>query len=93
MPSGVLAVLARQLPIAHADSFTEYTAGQTRWEHTTEIRQLYGYRDFSDAIAHFRLNRWLYALCWTGTDRPGVLFEHAAVWLLTHKGLLPGVTV
>ena len=36
---------------------------------------------------------WLYALCWTGTDRPGELFNRATTWLLTHKVLLPGVTV
>jgi hypothetical protein len=31
----------------------------------------------------FRLTRWLYALCWTGTDRPSVLFERATTWLAT----------
>ena len=39
------------------------------------------------------LNRWLYALCWTGTARPSVLFDRATAWLVTHKVLLPGVTV
>jgi hypothetical protein len=29
-------------------------------------------------------------LCWTGTDRPSVLFERATAWLVTHKVLLPG---
>jgi len=86
-------VLARQLDIAHAGCFTENAAGQTRREHTTEIRQLYGYHDFSNDAAQFLLNRWLSALCWTGTDRPGVLFDHATVWLITHKVLLPSVTV
>jgi hypothetical protein len=79
--------------IVQATSFTKYATGQTRWDHTTEIRQLYSYRDFSDGVSQFRLNRWLYALCWTGTDRPGLLFDHATVWLTTHKVLLPGVTV
>lgn len=40
-----------------------------------------------------QLGRWLYTLCWTGTDRPSVLFERAKDWLLTHKVLLPGTTV
>ncbi|MDF5922209.1 hypothetical protein P4133_31340 [Pseudomonas aeruginosa] len=31
------------------------------------------------------MSRWLYALCWTGTDRPGVLFERATSWLFTRK--------
>jgi TnpA family transposase len=93
VPTGILAVLARQLGIVQATSFTKYATGQTRWDHTTEIRQLYSYRDFSDGVSQFRLNRWLYALCWTGTDRPGLLFDRATVWLITHKVLLPGVTV
>jgi hypothetical protein len=37
----------------------------------------------------FRLNRWLYALCWTGTDRPSVLFDRAVAWLLANKVVLP----
>lgn len=93
VPTGVIAVLARQLGILQPECFTDYGTGQTRWEHTTEIRQQYGYRDFSAGFALFRLNRWLYALCWTGTDRPGVVFERASGWLITHKVLLPGVTV
>ena len=41
----------------------------------------------------FRLNRWLYAVCWTGTDRPSILFDRATAWLISHKVLLPGVSV
>jgi len=93
VPSGVITVLARQLRILQPECFAEYCAGQTRWEHTTEIREHYGYSDFSAAPWPFRLNRWLYALCWTGTDRPGMLFDRATFWLLAHKVLLPGVTV
>jgi TnpA family transposase len=93
VPSGVIAMLAYQLGILQPECFAEYQAGQTRWEHTTEIRQQYGYSDFSAAPWQFRLNRWRYALCWTGTDRPGMLFDRAALWLMTHKVLLPGVTV
>jgi len=93
VPARVLAVLAQQLAIPQAACFTPYAIGQTRWEHTTKIRALYGYRDFSDGVAQLHLNRWLYALCWTGMDRPGLLFERATVWLIVHKVLLPGVTV
>ena len=93
VPDGVLVVLAWQLGIERIDGFAEYRRSRQRWDHTGEIRQQYGYRDFSDALAQFRLNRWLYALCWTGTDRPGVLFDRATVWLIAHKVLLPGVTV
>jgi TnpA family transposase len=89
IPAGVLTGLARQLAIAQAACFTKYATGQTRWEHTTEIRQLYGYRDFSAGVPQFRLNRWLYALCWTGTDRPGRLFDRATAWLTPIKCCYP----
>ncbi|HGC5539661.1 TPA: DUF4158 domain-containing protein, partial [Klebsiella pneumoniae] len=63
-----------------------------RWIHAADIQTRYGYRHFTDHDVGFRLCRWLYALCWTGTDRPGVLFERATAWLLTQKVLLPGVS-
>src|SRR5271157_5715699 len=44
-------------------------------------------------VARFRLTRWLYALCWSGDDRPGPLIDRAAAWLIANKVLLPGVTV
>ena len=92
-PGAVVATLARQLGIEPAGGFAEYNAGRQRWKHEVEIRRRCGYREFSDAAVQFRLNRWLYALCWTGTDRPGMLFDRATAWLATHKVLLPGVTV
>ena len=39
-----------------------------RWRHGPRIRDRYGYRTFTDFGIAFRLNRFLYALCWTGTD-------------------------
>lgn len=93
VPATVPVVLAHQLGIKQAEGFAAYCTGEQRWEHAEEIRQQYGYLHFSDPFAQFRLNRWLYAVCWTGTDRPGALFERATTWLLSHKVLLPGVTV
>src|SRR5215831_10495488 len=93
-PPGVVAALARQLEVEHFRScFDYYCHGEGRWDHAAEIRKHCGFVEFSDPFAGFRLNRWLYALCWTGTDRPGALFDRATVWLLAHKVLLPGVTV
>ncbi len=92
-PPGVISFLAHQLRIPQPECFVYYCASEVRWDHAAEIRHHYGFRDFSDAAAQFRLNRWLYALCWTGADRPGLLFDRVTTWLITHKVLLPGVTV
>ncbi|HTF64358.1 MAG TPA: Tn3 family transposase [Edaphobacter sp.] len=92
-PPGVIACLARQLGIEQLGCFLSYREGEARWDHAAEIRQHCGFHDFNESSALFRLNRWLYALCWTGTDRPSVLFDRATAWLIAHKVLLPGVTV
>ena len=86
VPAGVVRYLAQQLRIADPSCLTRYRTSDQRWEHTAEIRRVYGYRDFLIPRVQFRLQRWLYALCWTGTDRPSVLFERATTWLLSHKG-------
>ncbi|MBU2572893.1 MAG: efflux RND transporter permease subunit [Elusimicrobia bacterium] len=93
VPAAILSLLARQLDIELPGDFAEYGASRQRWDHTVEIRRHCGYREFSDPSVRFRLNRWLYALCWTGTDRPGALFDRSITWLVTHKILLPGITV
>src|SRR3546814_7140251 len=70
-----------------------YCATKGRWRHGPRIRIHYGYRVFSDPGVAFRLHRFLYALCWTGTDRPSALFDAAATWLLEFKVMLPGLSV
>ena len=92
-PSGIVANVACQLSIGDPSGYAQYCAGEQRWEHAAEIRTRYGYHDFSGWSVQFRLNRWLYALCWTGTDRPTMLFDRATTWLVSHKVLLPGVSV
>jgi len=54
----------------------------TAREHAAEIRHVYGFRDFSDAGASFRLVRWLYQRAWLSTEPPRVLFDLATAWLL-----------
>lgn len=94
VPDAVLRTLSTQLNIAEfADFIGTYRTTRQRWQHTAEIRARHGYREFADTGNQFRLGRWLCALCWTGTDRPSVLFEHANSWLIGDKVLLPGVTV
>jgi hypothetical protein len=75
VPPVVIDCLARQLQIEQLSYFFHYRDSETRWDHAAEIRRHCAFRDFGDPGAQFRLNRWLYALCWTGTDRPGVLFD------------------
>lgn len=92
VPQLVLWTLAKQLRIEALDKAKAYSAGEQRWQHAIEIRTSYGYVEFTEPLIAFRFTRWLYALCWTGTDRPSVLFERATTWLVTHKVLLPGCT-
>lgn len=89
VPSSVLSFLAQQLYIEVDDNVYAYSTGEQRWQHASEIRRHYGYVEFTEQSIGFCLTRWLYALCWTGTDRPSILFERAINWLLTHKVLLP----
>ena len=92
VPSIVVQTLARQLQVTRLDQLPRYRTGDQRWEHAAEIRVRYGYREWADSAVGFRLSRWLYALCWTGTEQPGVLFDRTTTWLLAHKVILPGCT-
>lgn len=92
VPPAVLQTLAKQLHVEHDVAPRAYRFGERRWDHAAEIRDLYGYVDYTQREIGFRLTRWLYGLCWTGTDRPSVLFERAAGLLITHKVLLLGRT-
>jgi TnpA family transposase len=92
-PPGAVGVLAKQLGITDTGCLIQYAASERRRDHTAEIRERCGYRQFSDPRVQWRLARWLYALCWTGTDRPTTLFDRATAWLVGHKVLLPGATV
>jgi hypothetical protein len=90
VPDLVIHTLAKQLSIEVADRLSAYSIGEQRWQHAAEVRTRYGYVEITEHKIGFRLTRWLYSLCWTGTDRPSVLFERATTWLITHKVLLPG---
>lgn len=92
VPAAVINCLARQLQIEQLSCVFHYRDSETRWDHAAEIRRHCGFRDFGEPEPQFRLNRWLYALCWTGTDRPSVLFDRATTWLIAQKVLLPAVT-
>lgn len=93
VPELVLNTLAKQLEITNFEGLQIYNTGDQRWAHAKEIRVKYGYNEITTPIVGFRIIRWLYGVCWTGTDRPGVLFDRGKGWLLTHKILLPGISV
>jgi TnpA family transposase len=94
VPEVVVGYLCKQLGIRNGISLEDYLVRQnTRWEHTDEIRQCYGYSDFSEQPEHWRMVRWIYLKAWFGNERPSVLFDHATARLVARKILLPGVTV
>jgi len=96
MPDSVTAFLISQLGLKEAPclkGYFDHKNGQ-RIRHLAMIRERYGFTEFTDnGPARFRLSRWLYALCWSGDDHPGPLFERATSWLVVNKVLLPGVSV
>ena len=85
VPPKAVSFVGEQLNIPIAGALDLYRASRWRWHHPAEIREHYGYRDFSDRFTQFQLNRWLYALCWTGTDRPSTLFDRATACALAPK--------
>jgi Domain of unknown function (DUF4158) len=90
VPFPAVQMLAHQLGISNFDSLPTYRVGRQRWEHVVQIRDHFGYCEITEPLVGFRLARWLYVLCWSGTERPSVLFDRATAWLLAHKILLPG---
>ena len=95
IPEPVTAFLISQLGLKEVPSLKSYfDLGGQRKRHVALIRERYGFTEFSDnGPARFRLTRWLYALCWSGDDHPGLLIERATSWLVVNKVLLPGVSV
>ena len=93
IPWKIIERIAAQVHVDDISNYlSHYQQSEQRWRHATEIRIRYGYKEFNEKSIQFKLGRWLYALFWTGTDRPGLLFEQAVSWLLTNKVLLPGIT-
>lgn len=61
-PNGVVAFIGQQLGIRNRAAFEDYCQSVTRKAHPVEIRRRYGFRNFSDISARFRLNRSLCAM-------------------------------
>tara|TARA_R110002020_G_scaffold167497_2_gene355840 strand:+ start:125 stop:1117 length:993 start_codon:yes stop_codon:yes gene_type:complete len=92
-PTSVVSYAAEQLGLDDWGVIVAYANDRGRSRHIPRIRTRYGYRSFTYPGVSFRLSRFLYALCWTGTDRPSVLFDRAVSFLLANKVLLPGLSV
>lgn len=92
VPGPVVQSVAKQIGVSDSSCLDAYKKTEQRWRHTSEIRQRHSYLEFQARGVQFRLGRRLCAQCWTGTDRPSVLFEQARGWLFEHKVLLPGVS-
>lgn len=91
VPSSVVHYVAQQLAV-DPEVLAAYRRLESRWDHTREIRQAYGYHDFTDQPDHWRLVRWLYGRAWLTAERPSVLFDRATAWCVDQKVLLPGVS-
>ncbi len=92
VPWVVVEYLGRQLDIADPSVVKAYSERPaTQWEHTAEVRQVYGFTDFGGAEP--RLRDFLTARAWTRAERPSALFEQAVAWLRGEPVLLPGVSV
>ena len=80
VPSSVLQSLSHQLDIHTLDGLQSYRNGEQREEHVTKIRKRYGYGDITEPRVGFRMTRWLYGVCWTGTE-----FSHGLDPFSQHK--------
>jgi hypothetical protein len=93
IPAPVVAAVARQLNITDSGVLEGYRELAVRWHHTAEIRERYGYRDFTAQPGHFLFTAWLYRQAWADDVSPSVLFRAAHRHLLAEQILLPGHSV
>lgn len=94
VPPAVADYLAGQLGVADASAVKRYAERQsTQWEHAAEIRQAYGYRDFTDEGPQQEVRAFIDARAWTRTEGPRALFDQAVAWLREQKVLLPGASI
>lgn len=91
VPTEVVDYLAEQLGIDDPSCVKAYRAREmTRLEHAREIRDAYGFGEFTDAEPE--LVRWVDDRAWTTGDGPKALFNGAVAWLRERRVLLPGVS-
>lgn len=92
VPIAVRTFIAQQLGIG-TESLPQYMSRKaTRYSHSTEIQDFYGYHDFNAHPWRFRLTRLLYTRAWISNERPSLMFDFSTGWLIHNKVLLPGAT-
>lgn len=89
VPTAVVDFVAAQLEVDDPSCLKGYLARRsTRFEHATEITEVYGFSDF--AAAEAKLAAWIADRAWTTGEGPSALFDGAAGWLRERRVLLPG---
>jgi len=94
IPVGVVRYVAEQVaPTAETGELMRryVERDKTSLEHSWEIREALGYRDFPSAEPATR--EFLEARAWTRPERPSQLFDQVVAWLRSQRVLLPGVSV
>lgn len=93
VPAKTRMLVARQLDISDDCDLESYAQREnTRREHAKVICDHYEYHDFGRPPWRFRLARNLYARAWVCDERPSIMFDFAADWLIQHKVLLPATS-
>ena len=92
VPNNVLHFIAQQID-TDVENLAQYMSRKvTRYSHSSEIQDFYGYHEFNTPPWRFRLTRLLYTRAWISNERPSLMFDFATAWLVHHKVLLPGVS-
>lgn len=93
VPWSTVEYVASQLAIADPSAIKRYTERpKTAYEHSWEIRDAYGYRDFHDEQLLARFGEFLTARAWTHAEGSLTLFRQATAWLRRERVLLPGAS-
>jgi len=92
IPSNIIHYISQQLELSE-NNLEKYSYSESKWDHSREIRQTYGYHDFTEQPFHLSLVRWLYNLFWIAPERPSVVFDLTMAKFIEQKTLLPGATV
>lgn len=91
VPGAIAEFVAEQLGGVGAEALKQYPdREQTQWDHSREIRDLLGLREFDGA--ELELRAFVAGRVWVSNEGPRALFDRAVVWLIKHRVLLPRIT-